>query len=30
MLVEMNATTARLGEGVASFRERRPPEWKGW
>ena len=30
MLVELNAGTADSGEGVASFRERRAPEWKGW
>jgi 2-(1,2-epoxy-1,2-dihydrophenyl)acetyl-CoA isomerase len=30
MLVEMNSHTADSGEGVASFRERRNPEWKGW
>ena len=30
MLVEINATTGDSGEGVAAFRERRPPEWKGW
>jgi 2-(1,2-epoxy-1,2-dihydrophenyl)acetyl-CoA isomerase len=30
MLVEMNSHTADSGEGVASFRERRTPEWKGW
>lgn len=30
MLVEMNSSTVDSQEGVASFRERRPPEWKGW
>jgi 2-(1,2-epoxy-1,2-dihydrophenyl)acetyl-CoA isomerase len=30
MLVELNAATEDSNEGVASFRERRPPEWKGW
>jgi hypothetical protein len=30
MLVEMNSHTVDSGEGVASFRERRSPEWKGW
>jgi 2-(1,2-epoxy-1,2-dihydrophenyl)acetyl-CoA isomerase len=30
MLVEMNAFTEDSKEGVASFRERRPPQWKGW
>jgi 2-(1,2-epoxy-1,2-dihydrophenyl)acetyl-CoA isomerase len=30
MLVEMNSHTSDSGEGVASFRERRTPEWKGW
>jgi len=30
MLVEMNSGTVDSQEGVASFRERRPPEWKGW
>jgi len=30
MLVEMNSHTVDSGEGVASFRERRNPEWKGW
>ena len=30
MLVEMNSHTTDSGEGVASFRERRNPEWKGW
>jgi 2-(1,2-epoxy-1,2-dihydrophenyl)acetyl-CoA isomerase len=29
-LVEMNSHTSDSGEGVASFRERRAPEWKGW
>lgn len=30
MLVELNAMTQDSQEGVASFRERRPPEWRGW
>jgi 2-(1,2-epoxy-1,2-dihydrophenyl)acetyl-CoA isomerase len=30
MLVEMNSMTADSGEGTASFRERRDPQWKGW
>ncbi len=30
MLVELNGFTVDSGEGVASFRERRQPEWKGW
>jgi 2-(1,2-epoxy-1,2-dihydrophenyl)acetyl-CoA isomerase len=30
MLVEANQHTQDSGEGVASFRERRTPEWKGW
>ncbi len=30
MLVELNATTVDSTEGVASFRERRQQEWKGW
>ena len=30
MLVEMNSHTEDSGEGMASFRERRAPEWKGW
>jgi 2-(1,2-epoxy-1,2-dihydrophenyl)acetyl-CoA isomerase len=30
MLVELNGFTQDSGEGVASFRERRQPEWKGW
>jgi 2-(1,2-epoxy-1,2-dihydrophenyl)acetyl-CoA isomerase len=30
MYVELNSHTQDSGEGVASFRERRQPEWKGW
>jgi 2-(1,2-epoxy-1,2-dihydrophenyl)acetyl-CoA isomerase len=30
MLVELNAMTEDSGEGVAAYRERRQPEWKGW
>jgi 2-(1,2-epoxy-1,2-dihydrophenyl)acetyl-CoA isomerase len=30
MLVDKNTNTSDSGEGVASFRERRTPEWKGW
>ena len=30
MYVELNSHTVDSGEGVASFRERRQPEWKGW
>ena len=30
MLVELNSATQDSSEGVASFRERRTPEWKGW
>jgi 2-(1,2-epoxy-1,2-dihydrophenyl)acetyl-CoA isomerase len=30
MLVELNASTEDSQEGVASFRERRAPAWKGW
>ena len=30
MLVEINSMTGDSGEGVAAYRERRPPEWKGW
>jgi len=30
MLVEMNSSTQDSAEGMASFRERRTPEWKGW
>ena len=30
MLVELNGFTQDSGEGVASFRERRQPEWKGF
>ncbi len=30
MMVELNSSTVDSGEGVASFRERREPQWKGW
>jgi 2-(1,2-epoxy-1,2-dihydrophenyl)acetyl-CoA isomerase len=30
MLVELNAGTVDSQEGVAAFRERRAPEWRGW
>jgi 2-(1,2-epoxy-1,2-dihydrophenyl)acetyl-CoA isomerase len=30
MFVELNQFTQDSGEGVASFRERRDPNWKGW
>ena len=30
MLVEMNAQTLDSKEGVASFMEKRPTEFKGW
>jgi 2-(1,2-epoxy-1,2-dihydrophenyl)acetyl-CoA isomerase len=30
MLVEFNSSTQDSGEGMAAFRERRQPEWKGW
>jgi 2-(1,2-epoxy-1,2-dihydrophenyl)acetyl-CoA isomerase len=30
ILVELNGFTQDSTEGVASFRERRSPEWKGW
>jgi 2-(1,2-epoxy-1,2-dihydrophenyl)acetyl-CoA isomerase len=30
MLVELNSSTVDSQEGVASFRERRPPAWTGW
>jgi 2-(1,2-epoxy-1,2-dihydrophenyl)acetyl-CoA isomerase len=30
MLVEINTSTEDGGEGTASFRERREPQWKGW
>jgi 2-(1,2-epoxy-1,2-dihydrophenyl)acetyl-CoA isomerase len=30
LAVELNTYTADSEEGVASFRERRPPEWKGY
>lgn len=30
MLVELNSATQDSSEGVASFRERRAPQWNGW
>ena len=30
MLVEFNSSTVDSSEGMAAFRERRQPQWKGW